>query len=321
MMIQPIINVKSREIDYKNRFNLACNPVTYINVKFENNLTKDTFQMSRNPSFGNNLTSLIPKDEIFALCDKALKKIEGDVDEEAIYKNIVELVDRVKELMYQEMPERSQIERNVFSSFRHEITNYLQVVRCIEALDPAENPQEKIKLVAGINDIKASAQLWRVLCEDGLKLTDFLYALKRLNKNYPIDWQDSGLIDGRKSITNNLQLYSLLSQPLLNAIKYGEGKPVKVVIEEVEKGGKKRLFASVINPETTPIPEAEIDKILEGRGHRAERTATIYGKGFGFTEMIRILKTTEHESDIPNLIERGREKGVCVRVPIIGIKE
>lgn len=320
MMIKPIINVKLYENDYKTRINSRDSRVSYTNERLENPLKKDIFQLNTKPSFGSNPTSIIPADEVFALCDDALKKIEGNVNEEVIDKSIVELVERMKELICQKKPERSEVEKNVFSDFRHEIMNKMQLVLSSKGMDPVNQPQNKDKLIERINDIKVSTKVWGMLYEDGLRLSDVLGYLRRLNKDYPIIWEKSELIYG-KSTTDHLQLYSLLSQPLLNAIKYGEGKPVNVVIEEVEKGGKNRLFASFINPETTPIPDVEIDKILAGRGHRAETTKDIYGTGFGFQEMIRILRETGHESDIPNLIERGREKGVCVRVPIIGIKE
>ncbi|MDD3436102.1 MAG: hypothetical protein PHC64_03010 [Candidatus Gastranaerophilales bacterium] len=132
-----------------------------------------------------------------------------------------------------------------------------------------------------------------------------------------------GLIDffKGKEVKNPFQLYDLLSQPILNARKYGKSKPFEIAIEEVTNGGK-TYYAYITNPDTILIPDKEIDEILKGSCYRAEETRDIIeGTGFGFSEIIRILRENGYEDDIPQLIEKGREKGVCVRIPLIGVTD
>ena len=139
-------------------------------------------------------------------------------------------------------------------------------------------------------------------------------------KNISLD--GLGLLQDKK-IKNPAQFYTCVSQPLGNAIKYGEDKPFKIKIEEVVKAGQKSYYASFINPDTKTIPDKEIDKILEGYFYRASNAtkANINGSGAGFYNIVRILTFNGYKSDIPNLIEKGRKKGVHVRIPLIGVCE
>ncbi len=124
-----------------------------------------------------------------------------------------------------------------------------------------------------------------------------------------------------KQIENPLQFYTYVSQPLGNAVKYGNNKPFKIKIEELWQEGKKVYYASFINPDTKPIPDDEIDKISGGWGYRGKNAteAHVVGIGKGFTNIVKILQENGYERDIPNLIEKGREKGVNVRIPLIGV--
>lgn len=140
------------------------------------------------------------------------------------------------------------------------------------------------------------------------------------------DFEIIGLELLKGKILKNPDLFHfLMSQPLLNAIKYGDGKPFKIAIQEVEKDGKKLYYMLFINPDTTPIPDKEIVEILKGLGYRGKDVLEkgVKGSGFGIRRMIKELRWNGYEQDIENLIERGREakgeKGVCVRVPIIGV--
>jgi hypothetical protein len=124
-----------------------------------------------------------------------------------------------------------------------------------------------------------------------------------------------------KKIKNPAQFYTYVSQPLGNAIKYGENKPFKIKIEAIVENGKKNYYASFINPETKPVSDLEIDKIIKGNSYRAlsKKESKIYGTGHGFSNIIEILKENGYQKDIPNLIAKGRQKGVCVRIPLIGV--
>lgn len=195
---------------------------------------------------------------------------------------------------------------------------------------------QKKQIKSAIKAVKKCCQNWSILekwasnPDESIPMKNFLKVLKKtliraeIGNNAKFQGLDvfRGPLfdcDGPK-VQNPFQLYNLISQPILNADKYGDGKPFSVIFNKIGNGRKASYYLSVTNPETAVIPDEEIDIILEGTGHRAEKTKEeVKGTGFGFKEMIRILRENGYEKDIPNLIEKGREKGVCVNIPLIGV--
>src|SRR5574344_1468520 len=115
-----------------------------------------------------------------------------------------------------------------------------------------------------------------------------------------------------KMSTHAFDLYNMLSQVVLNAVKYSDGKPVMVEFSNVdEKAGKYLL--TVINKGTRPIPDRDIDKIILGNGYRGN--SGVVGTGTGYKEIISILRKYHHDKDILGIIEKGRKEGVKVTIP------
>ena len=189
------------------------------------------------------------------------------------------------------------------------------------------NAQKK-ELKKAVDIIKSCTNRWSTLEKWNkpnkiIPFQDVFNLLKRMppkSQYKNIQVEGLGLLKGKR-IENPVRFYTYVSQPLGNAIKYGGNKSFKINIEEVERGGKNAYYASFLNLDTKIIPNAEIDKILEGCGYRAQnaRQERIKGRGKGFFNIVRILKENGYGSDIPNLIEKGREKGVNVRIPLIGV--
>lgn len=332
-MIKAIANIglykntspSSKNVEY------TSSPV-YSTCKISNNLERDVFQPSKNsPSFCGLAKSIIPKKEIFSLCDSVIASLEKDssqIDPQSLSKYFT---NQMHEILPERGKEEQKAEDQIYRVFRHEINNLAGIIpgqlyimnmhlskgRAVEA----ENLRKE--LIAAVGNLKENIKEWIKLFSEG-SLSNILGLLNKEPQSSKITWIGTERLEGKKVAKDKyFDLYSLFSQPILNAVKYGEGMPVRVAIKEGETAsGAKQLFASVTNPDTTPIPDAEIDKILQGKGHRADAVKdTIKGTGFGFQEMIRILKENGHESDIPALIEKGREKGVCVRFPLIGIQD
>jgi hypothetical protein len=279
-----------------------------------NFLPQDTFEMHKNSnlSFG----SVIPKNKIFKCCDDLLKSVENFSESDDVtlqvndfyHKKLLKLLD-IKLTV-------SEKEKERFRSFKHTLINIVATKINYEGKVP------KSELEYFVNDIKDYTESY----EDSNKIvqaTTIWNKLKKILKsmNSPaVSINNQNLLLDKK-IKHPLQFNEFVSQPLLNAIKYSEEKPFKIIFEEVSEGDNKKYYASFINPETKPIPDEEIDEILKGDFYRSSnaKLSGIQGSGFGFWSIINTLRQNGCEHDIPNLIEKGREKGVCVRIPLIGL--
>lgn len=332
-MIKAIANIgfykntspSSKNVEY------TSSPV-YSSCKINNNLVQDVFQPSKSyPSFCGLAKSIIPKKEIFSLCDSVIASLDSNSPQIDPNSLLTYFQNQLGKILPQKQAEAQKAEDQIYRVFRHEMNNLAEVISGkLFIMDmhlskgrttEAENLRKEV--IAAVDSLKENIKDWTQLFNDS-SLSNILGLLNKVNMSTKVTWKGVEKLDGKKvSKDKYFDLYSLFSQPILNAIKYGEGMPVRVAIEEGKTAsGAKQLFASVTNPDTTPIPDAEIDKILQGKGHRADAIKDkIKGTGFGFQEMIRILKENGHESDIPDLIEKGREKGVCVRFPLIGIQD
>lgn len=125
-------------------------------------------------------------------------------------------------------------------------------------------------------------------------------------------------INDNNLVTKNaFEQYDLLSQIILNAIKYSEMKPITVEFSKTDahqKLNESFYTLTVINHGTTPLVDSDIDKILEGTGYRPNNRK-IGGTGTGYKEIIAILKRNCPNFDPRNIIEKGRKNGVKCTVP------
>lgn len=290
------------------------------NVKLAD-LPYDSFQYKNKskPSFG----AVIKRKEIFRSCDAFVFKEEDISNLFKIFDSVMDFYGNNQQNWFGSSS--SEASQKIAATCRHEMDNLVlaNTGKCILI-------EKEINAKHIFRPIKICANKWTILekwHDNPQKIIPVNHVITMLGKTIKNIDQENIILTGdellkNKNVKNPFQLYNLLSQPLMNAIKYGEQKPFKIAVEEGLKDGKKVYYASIINPETKPIPNEEIDKILEGNHYRASNVenSKISGTGFGFTEMIRILKENGYEQDIPNLIAKDRELGVCVRVPLVGIE-
>lgn len=304
-------------------FSNLCQNKSKYNIKNTtkpDSLSSDTFQLQQkfNPAFG----SLIPKSKVFKACDKLAKSIEHIPKNEDVTKIARDFYDEKLKKILITPSKYNEKEQDDFDIFRHGLLNIVHRKIFNEQVS-------KNMLLEFVDDIKycvndgIDMEKWkRELNKTVLFSTIFNKFTKDLKlMNSPkVSWVGKDLFVGKK-VKYPSQLYNLASQPLLNAVKYSEEKPFKIVIEEIVKDGKRTYYASFINPETKPIPDLEIDKLLKGDGYRASNATDtgIEGTGLGISTVVSILKRNGYAEDIPNLFEKGREKGVCVRIPLIGL--
>ena len=109
----------------------------------------------------------------------------------------------------------------------------------------------------------------------------------------------------------------MLSQIILNSLKYSEGKPITVQFTKLPEHkilGEDVYAIIAENHDTLPIKNEDIDKILKGYGHRSN-DRNLKGTGLGYIEIINILKQHYPNEQNFNIIEKGRKSGVKVSVP------
>lgn len=309
-----------------------------------NSLPCDVFQRQKaSPAFGS-----IPKKEIFEACDEVLRQIDNVTDYKKVSEISNDFFDKKLDYILETFQPSSdnEIDFHLFNNFDHELTNrFLFSCRIIgypkhrsrdyfkeyapnvkTDTDYLNFQKEELKRITKI--MKQCTDRWSILHgwnqpDTIVSAQDVFELLERMpnEKEYKnISLSGENLIINKK-IKNPVQFYTYVSQALGNAIKYGEGKPIKINIEEVIKNGKKEYYAIFTNEGTKTVPDEQIDKIVEGNYYRGTnaKNAGISGKGRGFYNIIKILKENGYEADIPYLIEKGRKDGFSVRIPLIGI--
>lgn len=318
MKIMPIYTNQQLSINNQKRYQKpSINSINQlINQDDFTCLTKNLQKQKFDLSFG-----AIPEKQIYKLCDDLLEITKNTPNFNRISIVFDFYNTNFKPILYKPLGFNSfDGEERIIKTFRHGLDNMIQGKE--RELKTKENGIQEL-----VHEIKKFTKLYKDIEEWDIKneIIPFQKVFEKLTqtsqsmKSQEISWIGKELLDDKK-VQNPTQLYTLFEQPLLNAVKYSEEKPFEIVIEESLKNGKKIYYAKFINPETRPIPDDEIDKIIKGTGHRAAGTKEISGSGFGFQEIIRILKENGFEDDISNLIQKGREKGVCVRIPLIGIQ-
>lgn len=321
----------------KINFTPIMNNYNFENRKSSIPMQKDVFikQHTFAPSFG----SAIPSTEIMNCCDVALLKLSKAKSTEdliTITKDI--FYTRLRGILYPTNKNgklRKKIP-DVLRKFRHEITaktvllstsiksknDFINLINdvCSEAEISSKGMLgcQKDEIIKRINTVKDTTNMWVELEswteKPSIPIATFLNRIKKLmdcsgTTSTKIEGKD--LLKGKR-VRNPLKIYYMFSQPILNAQKYGEGKPFKVKIKKGQKPGLYYFY--VINEHTRPIPDDEIDKILKGRGYRARNTKNIQGTGQGFSDVIKLLKFY-YKDELLQTIHKGKSEGVSVRIP------
>lgn len=307
-----------------------------------NYVQNNTFQLQQNfkPSFG-----CIPNTKIVRYADEVIAqtRILNNSDEiSSIANNFFDK--KIKQLLTPPS-KSSEREKAFFEQFRHELVNQYNytlkligepsIRSIISKIKPEIKTEEqfldfqKKSVIEMSENVKISTIKWKKIEKWGRnpdrkfpvkEVLEELGQILKTTNHPPIHIRGIKLLN-HKTIINPTALYNLVSQPLINAIKYSESKPIEIRIERLTRKGKTSLYASFINPETKPIQDTEIDKILKGDCYRDSNATKsgIKGSGIGFATMVRILKENWRVFDIPFLMEKGRKQGVCVQIPLIGI--
>lgn len=225
---------------------------------------------------------------------------------------------------------------------RHEFANVVSIVFGFKAPSILKSPKlkfasEKLEMMkeASFDAINTTKNLARNAVffenvETGKHEVPVLKLLVLLRKLIPKEYVNKVslecfvLIKNKKIKKDPFIFYSYISQPILNLVKYGDNKPATIKIaKEAGKDGKDMYYAYFINHGTTPIPDDDIDKIIEGQAHRSKHAINkgIKGDGMGFANIVSFIISRGYEKDVPKLIEKGRKEGVCVRLPLIGLAD
>lgn len=332
-MITPILGLNFKRISPQNnsKTDFKTNP-----------LRDDSFELQQkaSPSFALSFgKSIVPRKAIFACCDRFSAKMEKTESVEKLRELSKSFLERLKKIVYNpEFNKEPDFRR--YQSFRHELMNVLTNEKWFSLTDnsaiiPVRYPEmTSMSSIEYLTSYKQACRDTVKMIKEEMKYDTYSQSNKRIiNANAifdrlrkhrlklcPFSIEGLNLLKGKK-VKEPEDLFDFIKQPFSNAQKYGDRKPFKIVIEKATVEGQERYYALFINPDTKPILDAKIYRILEGNGYRVSSpdTTGIEGEGFGFGYIIRTLRRKGYEQDIPNLIERGREKGVCVRVPIIGI--
>lgn len=312
-------------------------------------LKADTFERQHpvSPSFGSGPRNLIPSETILARCKTFLETVSNASSFEDLARESSSFfIDEVPKLL------RDGSDRHAGSGlqslFRHELVNrYFGEAGCLLDADmlklkladkrpgveikpddvfeyQKDSAKKTVEIIQDFTNDWAVLDDWAKNPETDVSGKEFLGVFnKTLLK--ALQTTNISLFEGSDfdhvSINNPSRLYKLLAQPILNADKHERGKSVKVVLNEVEEAGKKMYYASVITPDARPILDSKIDKIIESAGDAVANVNVPkpMGTGFGFRQIIKILRKNGHETDVSNLIEKGRERGICIRIPLIGV--
>lgn len=296
---------------------------------------------------------IIPEKEIFAACTDFTKNYKNIKTEEELYNVASDFYFHKLLPLIRKTDNRKIMQGKPFLSwYRHELVNEIMpTVNNVEFMSPAMDSYNKIfikekhpnivtdeqylefmknKVASSIETIKEVTTRWQFL-EKWADKTDkkvFVFRVlrqlkKTLNKSQINKFKFKGISKILfKRVENPFRFYNINSQLLLNADKYGEGKPVIVEVKKVVKDKKSKYYASYKNLQTKPVPDDQIDEIVKGEGHRSKDAveAGIQGTGTGLQGVITALKEAGYDDYIPQLIKKGLDSGFIIEIPLIGIK-
>jgi len=287
--------------------NLPQNRSAKINLA----LRKASFES--NPKHKISFGGVIPQDDLITICEDFIPSLDSISNVELLKRAFDELYQKFLQIA-SDTPENKISEH--FHTWRHELDNIFHVATF--NLTSADKPREFFEnlLFSLVEITRADAKIEGkegkpVLFEDVLKKIKVL-AKRMRSPSFSI--KGTELLQGR--VLRNPELVDLvLSHLLLNAIKHGENEPFQIIIKGDERLEEKSrefgdLFISFLNPDTKVLSEDKIEELLKG-----ERVETArFGRGL--PALIKLLREHGYEEDLSNLIERNREKGVCITAPL-----
>lgn len=320
---------------YVYKLNCTIFSGTMNQSKLKNVNQKNKYQ---NLTFGSN----IPQDEIHKLSDTFLQKSENITSEISFFQMASEYFKTHLLSLIKGSSKDKLDSGDLLRLFRHELIN--NVMAAFELnLNPdfkdfveEENAhiedfsylkhQKKTfsELVATVKDMAnlwSKIENWKFNKQQEVTFAEMLSTLKNAAKygnshNAHIEFKNN--LDSDGLVTRNaFEQYDVLSQIVLNSLKYSEGKPVTITFTKTPEHqiqGDNVFTMIAENHGTKPIKDEDIDKILEGKGHRSN-DRNINGTGVGYTEVVDILKHNYDNAEKFNLIEKGRKDGVRVIVP------
>ncbi len=310
----------------------------FFNMSTSNKFKFDNKSNYQGVSFG----SGIPKKEIHDLSDIFLKKSEGVISEVSFFQMADEYFKTHLLNLVKGTPEEINNPGNLLRLFRHELVN--NVISKFEFnMNPdfkefVEEENAHIKnfsypkhqkktfkeLVGTVKDMVnlwGKIESWKYNKNKEVTFTEMLSTLQSAakygnNREASIEFENN--LDADNLVTRNaFEQYNVLSQIILNSLKYSEGKPVTVQFTKTPRHqalGENIYTMITENHGTEPIRNEDIDKILEGNGHRSN-DRNIQGTGVGYAEIIDILRRNYQNARNLNLIEKNRKSGVKVIVP------
>ena len=310
----------------------------FFNMSTSNKFKFDNKSNYQGVSFG----SGIPKKEIHDLSDIFLKKSEGVISEVSFFQMADEYFKTHLLNLVKGTPEEINNPGNLLRLFRHELVN--NVISKFEFnMNPdfkefVEEENAHIKnfsypkhqkktfkeLVGTVKDMVnlwGKIESWKYNKNKEVTFTEMLSTLQSAakygnNRETSIEFENN--LDADNLVTRNaFEQYNVLSQIILNSLKYSEGKPVTVQFTKIPRHqalGENIYTMITENHGTEPIRNEDIDKILEGNGHRSN-DRNIQGTGVGYAEIIDILRRNYQNARNLNLIEKNRKSGVKVIVP------
>lgn len=347
-MLEEFIKWKRMKISAFTGFNL-CQFTPKYDYKREakpNILQKDSFHSQKRltPSF----CGVIPRKRIINSC-KQLEKQVKKISEPEQVKELQEIIrDFFSTKLFNllnpdtKMPSNEQMALRIF---RHELGNLCTKPRMVicdytkdlisEKYFPVRTDEEHliflkskirkiIQIIENCTEEHATLEAWRKHPDIEVPAMDvFNLRMKILEfiEHPRISVTGKNLLLG-KSVKNPALLYDLVSQPFLNAIKYSEGKRIRIIIKQVRVDGKIKYYISFINLGTNPLSKSEIIELRKGKiGYRTEAAAAsdIEGTGIGVAELVRIIKKIGHEKDIEFLFEEDRVSGVHTCIEAYGL--
>ena len=310
----------------------------FFNMSTPNKFKIDNKSNYQSVSFG----SSIPTKEIHDLSDIFLKKSESVISEVSFFQMADEFFKTHLLNLVKGTPEDMKSPGNLLRLFRHELIN--NVMSKFELnMNPdfkefVEEENAHIKnfsypkhqknifkeLVATVKDMVnlwGKIENWKNDKNKEVTFKEMISTLQSAAKygnsiGASIEFENN--LDAENLVTKNaFEQYNILSQIILNSLKYSEGKPVTVQFTKTpshQAFGENIYTMIAENHGTKPIRNEDIDKILEGNGHRSN-DRNIQGTGVGYAEIIDILRRNYQNEKNLNLIEKNRKSGVKVIVP------
>lgn len=323
---------------------LSVNETINHNNKLLRHPHKDTFVHNKqNIAF----TSHLPKKELLQFCDEAIEELNKLTTTEQI-SELAQKIRLNRNTLFSSIKEnfenKSPKDREDIHNFLHECGNKSSKLNFIEmhsyykgrigqkyniteqSPDSEYFPFFKQEVEKIIESIKKSVNTRELLEKmetnpnKPVQMSEIMTLLKELSykdsEGYVV--KNEHLLKGKTTKSPKKLYDNVLSQLWLNAKKYKGDEPFVVAIE---KDDNNKLYMTFLNPDTTPLPNSEIDEIIKGNMYRATVTKDkIDGTGLGYKNIIAELKENGLEKDILTLIEKDRERGFKVRVPLFGVE-